>query len=1035
MEVFIRRIHRRSLWVLLLLVGASDAAADARPAQLHLVAFRASDAGAVDDLTVQINEQVEGETNRDGVLRLSVTPGTQALCYQRRGMAVRACIDLQFSAGQTTLLMLTLDETGESVSAVTEVPKSSATPLAVESDMGPVSQHDVEIRVLSEETGAGIGQARVFVVGHDLELETDSQGRVVASLPEGAHTISVIHTRYSTAIRRNVAIPSKDGSSLVIKLGPLSLALDDFVITVPRISGSVAKVLEDRRNASSVQDGLGAEELARSPDGSASSASRRIVGATVIGGQFLMVRGLGGRYTSVRLNDVPLPSTDPDMPGVQIDLFPSSLLSSLTIEKTFRADLPANFAGGSMNIQTKAFPEEFTLTTSISTGWNSVSTLRQGLTYPGSSTDWLGTDDGRRALPDRVPSQRVTGVGLRSLPFDEIAEIGQSFETNWETAPNTVSPPISVGVSLGDTLKRKGWIYGYLVTAGYKHEESFAQETRQTFSLRQVDGRSEITARERLIQDVGKRSALIGGLGTFNVKTPRQDTYKLVTVITQTMDDETSRLEGLSEQEDAPVRLTQLQFVERRLWLNQLIGHHPSVVENLDVDWRLNFSSAFRNQPDTRSLLYIQRDEGTPYSYRDSTGSGERLFSDLDQTDYGVAADITYAPLSLADHNLVLKSGLTLSSGRRVFSARRFGVRYIGTVEERSLEPNALFAREGFGERFQFRELTRPDDGYVADLFLFGGYLSVDLSIWQELRAIAGLRIEDSLQSIEAQSPYANPGQELASGEKNYFDPLPSVALIWSIDDRQSLRVVYGGTVARPLVREFAPFLSQDFVRGRGVQGNPDLQRTYIHNYDLRWESFLSTTEVLAASAFYKTFLHPIERVIIDTNGNIRYANVEGATNYGLEFELRLSLERLNASLAAFEFGSNLALIVSNVRLSGEQKSVATSASRPLAGQSPYVANCSLAFKPADTPLSLNLYYNVFGPRIREVGLGGLPDTLEEPFHALDFSASWGFQEHWSLSATVKNILVQPVLITQGGQLAQRVMRGSSMSLKLGYRY
>ena len=143
----------------------------------------------------------------------------------------------------------------------------------------------------------------------------------------------------------------------------------------------------------------------------------------------------------------------------------------------------------------------------------------------------------------------------------------------------------------------------------------------------------------------------------------------------------------------------------------------------------------------------------------------------------------------------------------------------------------------------------------------------------------------------------------------------------------------------------------------------------------------------------------------------------------------------MNSALETIELGANLALIISNVSLSQAQKSVATSSERPLAGQSPYVANCSLSFKPSDTNLSLNLYYNVFGQRIREVGLGGLPDTQEEPFHALDFAASWQFQDQWSLSVNAKNLLFQPKLITQGGQLSQRARQGLSTGLKLGFRY
>ena len=407
--------------------------------------------------------------------------------------------------------------------------------------------------------------------------------------------------------------------------------------------------------------GLGAEDLARSPDGSASSASRRIVGASVIGGQFLVVRGLGGRYTSVRLNNVPLPSTDPDMPGVQMDLFPSSLLSSLTIEKTFRAELPANFAGGTMNIETKAFPEEFTLTASVSTGFDTISTGRMGLSYPGSSTDWLGFDDGRRQLPARAPTRRVTSVGLRGLLQEEVTEIGQSFESNWETSRLRMKPPLSVGFSLGDTLKAHGWTYGYLVTGGYKYNATIRKEIRQNFNLKQVDGTSTLEKRERLDQETGTLTSLMGGLASLSVMGPKKDTFKLVSLLTQTMTDEASVLSGLSEQEDAPIRMTQLQFIERQLWLNQLLGHHPSLVKDLTIDWRLNLSQAARSQPDTRSLLYMQRNDGEAYSYRDSTGSGERLFTELDQVDYGVALDFDYQPALFRKRSLSVKVGTPFS--------------------------------------------------------------------------------------------------------------------------------------------------------------------------------------------------------------------------------------------------------------------------------------------------------------------------------------------------------------------------------------
>src|SRR5262249_20145542 len=154
--------------------------------------------------------------------------------------------------------------------------------------------------------------------------------------------------------------------------------------------GGVASILEERRKSSAVSDALGSEEISRSVDSSASSATRRIVGASIVGGQYLFARGLGGRYTNVRLNGVPLPSTDPDLPGFQLDLFPASLLSSLTITKTFSPDIPGDFAGGSLNVVTRAFPEKFKLTLSASLTHNSETTWRHIPEYHGGSLDFLG---------------------------------------------------------------------------------------------------------------------------------------------------------------------------------------------------------------------------------------------------------------------------------------------------------------------------------------------------------------------------------------------------------------------------------------------------------------------------------------------------------------------------------------------------------------------------------------------------------------------------------------------------------------------
>src|SRR5690606_17877751 len=238
------------------------------------------------------------------------------------------------------------------------------------------------------------------------------------------------------------------------------------VITAPHIKGGVASVLSERRQATSVQDALGAEDIAKSPDGSASSATRRIVGASIVGGQFLFVRGLGGRYSNTRLNGVPLPSTDPDLPGFQLDLFPTSLLSGLTVSKTFSADIPGDFAGGSLNVETRTFPEEFMLRLSASGTYNTETTGRSIPTYEGEATDYVGFDDGTRPLPEAVPEERMVVTRTASFTGDDIGEFSTLFPNKWELLDSAAYPNLGLGFSVGDTLGLGTGKLGYYFTLG-----------------------------------------------------------------------------------------------------------------------------------------------------------------------------------------------------------------------------------------------------------------------------------------------------------------------------------------------------------------------------------------------------------------------------------------------------------------------------------------------------------------------------------------------------------------------------------------
>jgi outer membrane receptor protein involved in Fe transport len=184
---------------------------------------------------------------------------------------------------------------------------------------------------------------------------------------------------------------------------------------------------------------------------------------------------------------------------------------------------------------------------------------------------------------------------------------------------------------------------------------------------------------------------------------------------------------------------------------------------------------------------------------------------------------------------------------------------------------------------------------------------------------------------------------------------------------------------------------------------------------------------------FYKIFADPIETSVQDGEGNLSYQNIDKAKSYGFELEARASLGRISDELEDFTVQGNFALIRSRVSMSEEQQMKATSKSRPMAGQSPYVANLSLQYAPAATRMSLNLFYNVFGPRIVEVGTLGIPDVYEQPFHSVDFTASYQLDDHWTLGVSATNLLFQKIVLKQDKFDFSRINKGAVFALRLGF--
>ena len=867
-------------------------------------------------------------------------------------------------------------------------------------------------------TGETIIEGVVQVVG-GRRVFTNYDGCFQIELPPGTYTLRITYDLYQTARLTNVVVRRGEASEVTIDLQPDTETLAEVVVTARADRATESTQLELRRQSASVSDSISAQEIARSPDSNAGDAVRRVVGASVVGGQYLFVRGLGGRYTNVLLNGVQMPGSDPDNPSVQLDLFPASVLASLSILKTYTADMPASGAGGVMQITTREFPSKFTFGLNLSLGANTITTFQDGPSYRGGSLDWLGYDDGTRALPESAEAQRLNS-DRDTLTADQVNEAARDFRNIWNLPNQLALPNMRFGATVGDSIDLGGRRLGYLVNFGYQRNTQILNERVGRARL----ASSGVEQAQLLDRRSMNRSTLLGALATLTLEVDDGDEIGLTFLWNQASDNYAGLLTGDFDEFMVPAIAWRMQWTERSLYFAQLHGDHQNLPGKARFKWQLYLAEAQRADPDTRDVTYQRNPEGT-YSAVPSSFSSVRFFSELAQTDVGGNMD-----LSIPAGSATVKLGGLLRASGRDFSFRRFRYRN-ASGPAAQLPPEQLFGSVGSdATELDFDEFTDPSDGYAATQTTAAAYAMIDWPIVESIRFIAGVRGEGFRQTIETDPTFARfPNRAPDTVDRTDLDPLPSGSLVFRLIEQMFLRASYSRTVARPSTREIAPFSYPDFVRQRTVLGESTLRRTTIDNFDLRWEFFPGSTEVLAVTGFVKLFRNPIESTIIGVDGGYTFLNAEGATNYGGEFEARISLGRITKALAAFSVGANLALINSSIRLNTVQLANSTSSERPMAGQSPYVANVSLGFNPADSGFAVRLFYNVFGRRITDVGQQMVPDIYQQPFHSLDLTAVWEASELLTLKASAENLLSDDYDLTQGPTVTLRYRPGVTLNV------
>ncbi|HEX6910314.1 MAG TPA: carboxypeptidase regulatory-like domain-containing protein, partial [Longimicrobium sp.] len=489
-------------------------------------------------------------------------------------------------------------------------------------------------RVVDATTGRPVPGARVAVAGLQRAGNSGVDGRyTINGVPAGAQSLTVSALGYGTKTVTGVQVPAGGTVTLDISLSAGALLLEGVTVTAQAERGSVTQALDEQRTAVGVVSSLGAEQIARSPDGDAAQAIRRVSGVTVQDGRFVVVRGLSERYTTAALNGARLPSPEPERRVVPLDLFPAGLLQSVSTTKTFTPNLSGDFSGALVNIRTREFPAESFFNLSSALGYNPHVAGRDVLLPPLERVDYLGFG-ADRGVPSTVA--QFGDFQGRTISNAEYNAMVGSFRRVWLPEERTGGMNGSLSMSLGGTQPLFGRDLGYVGSFSYARDYELLKDHRRAQVLLTDAATQEVRETDRFTGDVGRVGVLWGGVLNLSAALGSGHRVSFNNTYNQSSESEARADSGTLEITGSELIINRLRLVERSVRSNQLRGEHR--LGRSGLEWAVTSSGVTRNEPD-RSEWVLDTSSGSPRWLAISNEAAVRTFGALDETSWEGQAD------------------------------------------------------------------------------------------------------------------------------------------------------------------------------------------------------------------------------------------------------------------------------------------------------------------------------------------------------------------------------------------------------------
>ena len=749
--------------------------------------------------------------------------------------------------------------------------------------------------VYDDKTGESLVGVTVLLKGTTTGSITDLDGEFSIQADPGNYDLRISYISFQTMVIEDVEVKPGEVTLLPeLRLKESNLELQEVVVSATAIRSSESALTTVKRKSATIIDGISAEKIKLIGDATAVEAVKRVTGVSVEDGKYVYVRGLGDRYSKTTLNHVDIPGLDPDRNTLQMDIFPSGLISNMVVSKNFSAEMPADFTGGLLNVETKAFPEKKILNVSFSTSYNPQSNLNDDfLLYEGGDTDFLGFDDGTRAIPSSAQANNIPTPISGANP-EEVKSFVQDFSPELAAKPQTSFMDISAGISIGNQITlskedenaKNAPKLGYILSLSYKNGYQFYDDVTYSEYQRFIDPQ-KYDMRYATIQNgqIGENNVLggvLGGLAYKNNMTKirltamhlQNGTSKAGTFLIDNNGTAVGQSGYFADSDN-------LEYSQRSLSNVMLHGTHLFKDTNWEIDWRVSPTYSSSEDPDIRKTAFTLNRLDTTFN-AGAGGNPSRIWRSLSEINTTSKFDAT-KKYQWFDKDAVFKAGVSHNFKYRDYEILFFDMQFFGNQDWTNPDQSDVLNEENIYPNspnsiyYQSGNSDPNPNAYESNVHNIGFYVSNEFQPLPGLKAILGLRAENYVQRHTGRDQNYASGNTTAGtnldNEKvlESFDIFPSANFIYALTEKQNLRATYAQTIARPSFKELSFAQIADPITNRIFNGSlfsysdwdGELKSTYINNLDLRWELYQDNGQMYSVSAFYKSFDKPIELVRI----------------------------------------------------------------------------------------------------------------------------------------------------------------------------